>query len=158
MPDDDITHPIPDLTGYITEGQIVLSRDLQRRGVYPPIDVLPSLSRLMNAGIGAAHTVPGHRKWADQLYAVYARGREARLMAAIVGEAGLAPGERRALAFADEFERTFLHQGAARRTIAETIAAGWRLLDRLPPEDLLTLGVELLAGRAVERRAAQAAS
>ena len=97
MPDDDITHPIPDLTGYITEGQLVLSRDLHLRGVFPPIDVLPSLSRLMNAGIGAGRTVPEHRRWADQLYAVYARGREARMMVAIVGEAGLAPADRRAL-------------------------------------------------------------
>src|SRR5512139_2679355 len=89
MPDDDITHPIPDLTGYITEGQLVLSRELALRGVFPPVDVLPSLSRLMNAGIGKDRTRAGHRDWADQLYALYARGREARLMSAIVGEAGL---------------------------------------------------------------------
>jgi V/A-type H+-transporting ATPase subunit B len=158
MPDDDITHPIPDLTGYITEGQVVLTRELQRRGVFPPIDVLPSLSRLMNAGIGAAHTVAEHRKWADQIYAVYARGREARLMVAIVGEAGLLPADRRALAFAEAFERTFIGQGMARRTLAETIEAGWRLLDRLPPEDLLKLGGELLGRRAQERAAAAEAS
>jgi V/A-type H+/Na+-transporting ATPase subunit B len=156
MPDADITHPIPDLTGYITEGQIVLSRDLARRGVYPPIDVLPSLSRLMNSGIGPAHTVADHRKWADQLYAVYARGREARLMAAIVGEAGLLPADRRALAFAETFERTFLNQGRDRRTLAGTIEAGWRLLDRLPAEDLLKLGPAVLAARDAERRAAPA--
>src|SRR5512142_3080736 len=83
MPDDDITHPIPDLTGYITEGQIVLSRELHRRGIFPPVDVLPSLSRLMNAGIGQGRTAPWHRAWADQIYALYARGREARLMSAI---------------------------------------------------------------------------
>lgn len=153
MPDDDITHPIPDLTGYITEGQVVLSRELQRRGVSPPIDVLPSLSRLMNAGIGTAHTVPEHRKWADQLYAIYARGREARMMVAIVGEAGLQPADRRALAFAEAFERTFVGQGDERRSIAETIAAGWRLLDRLPPEDLLKLNAEILAGRSAARAA-----
>jgi V/A-type H+-transporting ATPase subunit B len=155
MPDDDITHPIPDLTGYITEGQVVLSRELQRRGVFPPIDVLPSLSRLMNAGIGPAHTVPEHRKWADQLYAIYARGREARLMVAIVGEAGLLPADRRALAFADAFERSFVGQGAGRRTIAETIEAGWRLLDRLPSEDLLKLNAESLAARGEKRHAAR---
>lgn len=155
MPDGDITHPIPDLTGYITEGQVVLSRELQRRGVFPPIDVLPSLSRLMNAGIGAAHTVPEHRKWADQLYAVYARGREARLMVAIVGEAGLSPADRRALAFAEAFERTFVGQGSARRSLADTIEAGWRLLDRLPADDLLKIGAELLAGREQKRRQAQ---
>ena len=147
MPEDDITHPIPDLTGYITEGQLVLSRDLNLRGVFPPIDVLPSLSRLMNAGIGSERTVPEHRRWADQLYAVYARGREARMMVAIVGEAGLTPADRRALRFADDFEREFVHQGASRRTIAETIECGWRLLDRLPPEDLLRLGSALLAAR-----------
>lgn len=152
MPDGDITHPIPDLTGYITEGQIVLSRDLQRRGVFPPIDVLPSLSRLMNAGIGRVRTVPEHRKWADQLYAIYARGREARQMVAIVGEAALSPADRRALAFAEEFERTFIGQGEGRRSIAETIEAGWSLLDRLPADDLLKLTAEQIAGREPQRR------
>jgi V/A-type H+-transporting ATPase subunit B len=155
MPDGDITHPIPDLTGYITEGQVVLSRELQRRGVFPPIDVLPSLSRLMNAGIGAAHTVPEHRKWADQLYSVYARGREARLMVAIVGEAGLSPSDRRALAFAEDFERTFVSQGRDRRDLAQTIETGWRLLDSLPADDLLKLTPELLAGRERQRRDAR---
>ncbi|MBL8987734.1 MAG: V-type ATP synthase subunit B, partial [Gemmatimonadetes bacterium] len=135
MPDDDITHPIPDLTGYITEGQLVLSRELDRRGVFPPIDVLPSLSRLMGAGI-SKQTVPEHRVWADQLYAVYALGREARFTAAIVGESGLPPADRRALAFAERFEREFVHQGQGRRTISETIEAGWRLLETLPREDL----------------------
>jgi len=144
MPDDDITHPIPDLTGYITEGQVVLSRELHRRGVFPPIDVLPSLSRLMNAGIGANRTVPEHREWADQLYAVYARGREARQMAAIVGEAGLVPADRRAMTFAEQFEQQFVRQGTrgGRRSLAETIATGWRLLDTLPREDLLRISEE----------------
>jgi V/A-type H+-transporting ATPase subunit B len=139
MPDDDITHPIPDLTGYITEGQVVLSRELHRRGVFPPIDVLPSLSRLMNAGIGASRTVPEHREWADQLYAMYAMGREARLMAAIVGEAGLAEQDRRALEFAERFEREFVNQGLERRAIAETVESGWRLLETLPRGDLMRL-------------------
>jgi V/A-type H+-transporting ATPase subunit B len=156
MPDGDITHPIPDLTGYITEGQIVLSRELQRRGVVPPIDVLPSLSRLMNAGIGALHTVAEHRRWADQLYAIYARGREARQMVAIVGETGLPPPDRRALQFADAFERTFVSQGGRRRSLAETIEAGWRLLDRLPADDLLKLKRESLATRSHERSRAEA--
>jgi V/A-type H+/Na+-transporting ATPase subunit B len=142
MPDDDITHPIPDLTGYITEGQVVLSRELHRRGVFPPVDVLPSLSRLMNAGIGAGRTVAEHREWADQLYAIYARGREARQMAAIVGEAGLAPADRRALAFAEQFEQQLVSQGEARRPLAQTIEIGWRLLDTLPREDLLRLSEE----------------
>lgn len=139
MPDDDITHPIPDLTGYITEGQLVLNRELHRRGVFPPIDVLPSLSRLMNAGIGAQRTVAEHREWADQLYAIYARGREARQMAAIVGEGGLAPADRRAMAFAERFERELIAQGEARRTLAETLEIGWTLLDTLPREDLMRL-------------------
>lgn len=139
MPDDDITHPIPDLTGYITEGQLVLGRDLHRLGVFPPIDVSPSLSRLMNAGIGAGRTVAEHREWADQIYAVYARGREARQMAAIVGEAGLSEPDRRALDFAARFEREFVHQGMERRTIAETIDVGWSLLRRMPRGDLSRL-------------------
>ena len=139
MPDDDITHPIPDLTGYITEGQIVLSRELHRRGVAPPVDVLPSLSRLMNAGIGAGRTLPEHREWANQLYASYTQGREARLMAAVVGESGLSEADRRAVAFAERFEREFVHQDG-RRTLAETIAVGWRLLESLPRDDLLRIG------------------
>jgi V/A-type H+/Na+-transporting ATPase subunit B len=147
MPDDDITHPIPDLTGYITEGQIVLSRELDRRGVFPPIDVLPSLSRLMGAGIGAG-TAPDHRRWSDQLYAVYAQGREARLTAAIVGESGLPPSDRRALAFTDRFEREFIHQGAVRRTITETLEIGWTLLEGLPREDLHRIPEEAWARRA----------
>ena len=100
MPDDDITHPIPDLTGYITEGQIVLSRELDRKGVAPPIDVLPSLSRLMNAGVGAGKTREDHRGLADQLYACYARGREVRRLMSIVGESGLPQEDQRYLAFA----------------------------------------------------------
>jgi V/A-type H+-transporting ATPase subunit B len=143
MPDDDITHPIPDLTGYVTEGQVVLSRDLHRAGIDPPIDVLPSLSRLMNAAIGAGRTEPEHRDWADQLYALYARGREARLMASLVGEASLGPPDRRALEFASRFERRFVGQGAERRTLAETFEAGWRLLEDLPREDLHRLGDRL---------------
>src|SRR5512138_12010 len=158
MPDGDITHPIPDLTGYITEGQVVLSRELHRRGIFPPIDVLPSLSRLMNAGIGPAHTVAEHRQWADQLYAVYARGREARQMLAIVGETGLSRPDRRALGFAEEFERTFVGQGRTRRSLAETMETGWRLLDPLPAEDLLKLNAGLLARRDQQRRDARVES
>jgi V/A-type H+-transporting ATPase subunit B len=139
MPDDDLTHPIPDLTGYITEGQVVLGRDLHRRGIFPPIDVLPSLSRLMNAGIGEGRSAPEHREWADQLYALYARGTEARLMATIVGENGLLPADRRALAFVDRFEHTLVGQGRARRTLAETLQAGWALMEGFPREDLLRI-------------------
>ena len=150
MPDDDITHPIPDLTGYITEGQVVLSRELHRRGVSPPIDVLPSLSRLMNAGIGAGRTVPEHREWANQLYASYTQGREARLMAAIVGEAGLGEADRRALGFAERFEREFINQGE-RRSLAETVGVGWRLLESLPRDDLLRIKDTTWAARQKEK-------
>jgi V/A-type H+-transporting ATPase subunit B len=139
LPDDDMTHPIPDLTGYITEGQIVLNRELHQRGVYPPVDVLPSLSRLMNAGIGEGRTIAEHREWANQLYAVYARGREAKLMAAIVGSEGLSPSDRHALEFTEAFEQRLVHQGAQRRPLAETIRVGWSLLEALPKDELTRL-------------------
>ncbi len=144
MPDDDITHPIPDLTGYITEGQIVLSRDLHRKGIYPPIDVLPSLSRQMNAGIGEAKTRRDHRSVADQLYALYARGRDLRRLVAIIGEAALSADEQRILAFAGQFETHFIGQGNTDRTIGETLNLAWDLLADIPahmlkriPEDLI---------------------
>jgi V/A-type H+-transporting ATPase subunit B len=152
MPDDDITHPIPDLTGYITEGQAVLSRELHRQGIAPPVDVLPSLSRLMNAGIGPGRTVAEHREWANQLYASYTQGREARLMAAIVGEAGLGESDRRALEFAARFEREFLHQGD-RRDLPATIETGWRLLETLPRDDLLRIRDATWAARAAAKAA-----
>lgn len=150
MPDDDMTHPIPDLTGYITEGQVVLSRELHRHGVFPPIDVLPSLSRLMQAGIGPDKTVPEHREWADQLYAIYARGREARLMASIVGEGGLAEADRRALALADRFEREFVGQ-VGRRIVPQTIDLGWQLLETLPRGDLVRIREATWAARQAAR-------
>jgi V/A-type H+-transporting ATPase subunit B len=148
MPDDDLTHPIPDLTGYITEGQIVLGRDLAQRGLSPPIDVLPSLSRLMNAGIGAGRTHRDHRPWANQLYASYAQGREARLMAGVVGRAGLSAADLRSMDFADRFEAELVHQ-PKRRTIAQTLAVGWRLLESLPRDDLTRLDEATWARRAV---------
>ena len=147
LPDGDMTHPIPDLTGYITEGQIVLSRELHQRGVYPPIDVLPSLSRLMNAGIGEGKTVPEHREWANQLYAIYARGREAKLMAAIVGSEGLAPGDRRALDFVDAFETKLINQSGVRRSLAETMRVGWSLLETLPRDELSRISDAAWASR-----------
>ena len=136
MPDDDITHPIPDLTGYITEGQIVLSRDLHRKGVFPPIDVLPSLSRLMNAGIGEGKTRADHRAVADQLYALYAQGRDLRRLVAIIGEAALSADDRRVLAFADRFEAEFIGQGMTHRSVEETLALAWDLLAPMPAEAL----------------------
>ena len=145
MPDDDITHPIPDLTGYITEGQIVLSRELDRRGVNPPIDVLPSLSRLMNAGIGAGKTRDDHRPVADQLYAALARGLDLRRLVAIVGEAALSDDDRRYLAFAQQFEQSFVDQEGVRRSINETLDVAWQLLLRLPVTDLNRIDPVLVA-------------
>lgn len=151
MPDDDITHPIPDLTGYITEGQIVLSRELHRRGISPPIDVLPSLSRLMSGGIGKDRTRAEHREWSDQLYATYARGREARTMAAIVGESGLPAADQRALQFSDRFEREFIGQPAGRRTIGGTFETGWALLETLPRHDLMRISDATWSAREADR-------
>jgi len=136
MPDDDITHPVPDLTGYITEGQLVLSRDLHRKGIYPPLDVLPCLSRLMNAGIGAGKTREDHRNVADQLYAFYAQGRDLRRLVAIIGEAALSAEDRRYLEFADQFEQRFVHQGMVNRDIAETFDIAWDLLSTMPDTEL----------------------
>ncbi|MFT3915542.1 MAG: V-type ATP synthase subunit B [Anaeromyxobacteraceae bacterium] len=150
MPDDDLTHPIPDLSGYITEGQLVLSRDLDRKGVYPPIDVLPSLSRLMGLGAGEGRTRADHRPVADQLYALYARGRDVRRMSAIVGAANLGEDERRLLEFADRFERELVGQGGAFRSIEETLEAGWRLLGAFPASALTRIPARVLAAR--ERR------
>lgn len=144
VPDDDITHPVPDLTGYITEGQIVLSRDLHRKGISPPIDVLPSLSRLMNRGIGPGRTREDHRELADQLYALYATGRDIRKMEAIVGEMGLSETERRIMRFADSFEKEFVCQGEMARDITETLDLGWALLRGIPRERLSRIRTELL--------------
>jgi len=130
MPEDDITHPIPDLTGYITEGQIVLSRELHQKGVFPPVDVLPSLSRLMQRGIGAGHTREDHRSVANSLYRNYAKGRDLRRLETIVGREGMIEGDRVMLDFADAFERELVHQGAARRDINESLDAGIALLRR----------------------------
>ena len=147
MPDDDITHPIPDLTGYITEGQIVLSRELHARGVFPPIDALPCLSRLMNAGIGEGKTRPEHRVVADQLYALYARGRELRRLITVIGEGALKESERRILGFAERFETELIAQGPQRRTIEDTFDVAWRLLAAIPREELTRLPDELIDRR-----------
>jgi V/A-type H+-transporting ATPase subunit B len=136
MPDDDITHPVPDLTGYITEGQLVLSRDLNQRSIYPPVDVLPSLSRLMNAAIGEDQTRADHRAVADQLYAFYAEGRDLRRLVAIVGESALSDQDRQVLAFARRFEETFVGQGMQNRAIGETLELAWDLLRPMPVEKL----------------------
>jgi V/A-type H+-transporting ATPase subunit B len=130
MPEDDITHPIPDLTGYITEGQIVLSRELHQRGIFPPVDVLPSLSRLMQRGIGKGRTREDHRDVANALYTHYAEGRDLRRLEAIVGREGLSDADTRMLDFADAFEREVVNQGPARRTVVETLDLSRALLER----------------------------
>jgi V/A-type H+-transporting ATPase subunit B len=144
MPDDDITHPVPDLTGYITEGQIVLSRDLFRRGADPPIDVLPCLSRLMNLGIGPGKTREDHRNVADQLYASYAYGRDLRRLVAIVGEEALTELDKIYLKFADEFEKKFITQGDEDRSIEKTLEIGWDLMSMLPEDELKRIKREFI--------------
>jgi V/A-type H+-transporting ATPase subunit B len=151
MPDDDITHPIPDLTGYITEGQIVLDRGLHRKNVFPPINVLPSLSRLMGNGIGKERTREDHREWSDQLYMCYARGVEQRGIAAIVGEEGLMETDRQYLKFADDFETRFIGQGFYNRTITETLELGWELLGLLPKAELIRISRETIKKYGTER-------
>ena len=138
MPADDIGHPIPDLTGYITEGQIVLSRDLDRRAIDPPVNVLPSLSRLMKDGIGARYTHADHPALASQLYAAYARAAQVRVLASVVGVEGLVDADRRYLAFGTAFEETLVHQTRS-RTLEESMAIGWTLLAGLPRTELTRL-------------------
>ena len=138
MPGDDITHPIPDLTGYITEGQIVISRELHRKGIYPPINVLPSLSRLMHAGIGKGLTREDHKALSDQVYAAYAEGNDLRGLAAIVGKEALSDRDRKFLTFADSFEDRFVRQSREEdRDIESTLGLAWELLGSLP-EGVLT--------------------
>ncbi|WP_017872338.1 V-type ATP synthase subunit B [Candidatus Caldatribacterium saccharofermentans] len=157
MPEDDKTHPIPDLTGYITEGQIILSRQLHRKGIYPPIDVLPSLSRLRDKGIGPGKTRDDHADVANQLFAAYARGREAAELATILGEASLTELDRLYMKFADRFEERFVQQGEyENRSIEETLEIGWDLLRMLPREELKRIRDEYLErfyGKRQERRA-----
>jgi V/A-type H+-transporting ATPase subunit B len=137
MPDDDITHPIPDLTGYITEGQIVLSRDFHRRGIRPPVDVLPCLSRLMKQGIGKGRTREDHDDVSNQLYAAYAEGVDLRELVAVVGEEALTARDRKFLEFSDIFEKRFISQTEDEdRSIEETLSLGWELLSTLPKESL----------------------
>ncbi len=137
MVGDDITHPIPDLTGYITEGQIVLSRELHRNNVYPPVDVLPSLSRLMNSGIGEGKTREDHKNVSDQQYAGYAEGRDLRGLVAIVGEEALSARDKRLLKFAAAFEDRFVRQGKKEdRSIEKTLDISWDLLSSIPEDEL----------------------
>lgn len=137
MPEDDKTHPIPDLTGYITEGQIILSRELYRKGITPPIDVLPSLSRLKDKGIGADKTREDHADTMNQLFAAYASGKEAKELAVILGEAALSDTDKLYAKFADAFEKEYVSQGYEKdRSIEETLELGWKLLSILPKSEL----------------------
>lgn len=145
MPDDDKTHPIPDLTGYITEGQIILGRELERAGIYPPVDPLPSLSRLRDKAIGPGKTREDHAGVANQLFAAYARGREVRELVVILGEAALSELDRKYLNFAQAFEDRFIRQGEGEnRSIEETLKIAWALLKLLPREELKRIKGEII--------------
>lgn len=146
MPEDDKTHPIPDLTGYITEGQIMLSRELHRKGIYPPVDVLPSLSRLKDKGIGRGKTREDHSDVLNQLFACYARGKDARELAVILGEAALSELDKLYLKFAGEFEDKFVRQsGSEARAIEATLDIGWKLLRQIPRAELKRIREEYLS-------------
>ena len=143
MPGGDITHPIPDLTGYITEGQLILSRELHAKGIYPPLDPLPSLSRLMKDGVGPGRTREDHMEVSNQLYMAYSEGVKARSLARIIGELSLSERERKYLRFADEFERKFINQGVyENRPIEKTLEIAWDLLSMLPEDDLIRISEE----------------
>ncbi|MBO4831534.1 MAG: V-type ATP synthase subunit B [Oscillospiraceae bacterium] len=145
MPEDDKTHPIPDLTGYITEGQIILSRDLFRKGVNPPVDVLPSLSRLKDKGIGVGKTREDHANTMNQLFAAYSTGKEAKELATILGESALSPTDLLFAKFADEFEKRYVSQGYdENRSIEETLDLGWQLLSILPRSELKRIKTEFI--------------
>lgn len=145
MPEDDKTHPIPDLTGYITEGQIILSRELHRKGVQPPIDVLPSLSRLKDKGIGVGKTREDHAATMNQLFAAYSRGKDAKELAVILGDAALTDVDKRYAAFADAFEKKYVSQGyQTNRSITETLDLGWALLNMLPRTELKRIRDDML--------------
>ena len=145
MPEDDKTHPIPDLTGYITEGQIILSRELYRKGINPPIDVLPSLSRLKDKGIGEGKTRADHSDTMNQLFSAYARGKDAKELMVVLGEAALTPTDLIYAKFSDEFERRYVSQGFDNdRSIEETLEIGWELLKLLPRSELRRIREEYL--------------
>ena len=145
MPNDDVTHPVPDLTGYITEGQIVLDRSLDNSGVYPPVSILPSLSRLMKDGIGEGYTRADHSALSNQLFASYAKVMDARSLASVIGEEELSPTDKKYLEFGRLFEQHFISQGATEnRSIDESLDLGWRLLSTLPREELDRVDEKLL--------------
>lgn len=145
MPNDDITHPIPDLTGYITEGQIVLDRQLHGQSVYPPISVLPSLSRLMKDGIGEGYTRADHQDVANQLFSCYAKVGDARSLASVIGEDELSPIDKKYLIFGNAFEKEFIGQGMdENRSMEDTLNKAWDLLGLLPREELDRVDTKIL--------------
>ena len=145
MPEDDKTHPIPDLTGYITEGQIILSRELYRKGIIPPVDVLPSLSRLKDKGVGPGKTREDHAGTINQLFAAYSTGKENKELMSILGEAALSPTDLQYAKFADEFEKRYVAQGSdENRSIEETLDLGWELLSILPKAELKRIKPEFI--------------
>ena len=145
MPNDDVTHPVPDLTGYITEGQIVLDRTLDNSGVYPPVSILPSLSRLMKDGIGEGYTRADHSALSNQLFASYAKVMDARSLASVIGEEELSPTDKKYIEFGKLFEQHFVSQGAnENRSIGESLDLGWQLLSTLPREELDRVDDKLL--------------
>ena len=145
MPNDDITHPIPDLTGYITEGQIVLDRQLHGQAIYPPINVLPSLSRLMKDGIGEGYTRADHQDVANQLFSCYAKVGDARSLASVIGEDELSPIDKQYLVFGNEFEHEFIGQGMdENRSMEDTLNKAWELLGLLPREELDRVNTKVL--------------
>ena len=145
MPEDDKTHPIPDLTGYITEGQIILSRELYHKGLMPPIDVLPSLSRLKDKGIGEGKTREDHSNTMNQLFAAYSRGKDAKELMTILGEAALSEDDKLYAKFADAFETRYVSQGNnTDRSIIETLTIGWELLSILPERELKRIKPEYI--------------
>ena len=145
MPEEDKTHPIPDLTGYITEGQIILSRELYKRGVMPPIDVLPSLSRLKDKGIGKGKTREDHADTMNQLFSAYSQGKQAKELSAILGESALSETDKKLAKFAEAFEEEYVSQGlTTNRTIEETLNLGWKLLKMLPRTELKRIRDEYL--------------
>ena len=145
MPEDDKTHPIPDLTGYITEGQIILSRELYKKGIMPPIDVLPSLSRLKDKGIGKGKTREDHADTMNQLFAAYSQGKQAKELSAILGESALSDTDKKLAKFAEAFEEQYVSQGFnTNRTVEETLDLGWKLLKMIPRTELKRIRDEYL--------------
>ena len=145
MPEEDKTHPIPDLTGYITEGQIILSRELYKKNIVPPVDVLPSLSRLKDKGIGEGKTREDHSATMNQLFAAYARGKDAKELMTILGESALSDTDILYARFAEEFEKRYVSQGFdVNRSIEETLNTGWKLLSILPDRELKRIKPEMI--------------